>query len=144
MILRAIKRKTVINVLLWSVLVIVVIINVIIWFPRTPKVLSADELYQLQLAVAQRTCDKVNKLTDGLSNDPPLTASDCIPPNQYCGRTWGADAVWAGSSDENGTPVCSCDEGYIWRNDDGTIGTSFGTSETFNFISAPGRCARQQ
>lgn len=142
MIPRASKRVA--NILLLSVFGIVVILDVVIWYPATPKVLTAKEVYQLQLAVAQRTCDKVNKLTDGLSNDPPLTAADCIPPNQYCVRTWGTDAVWAGSSDENGAPICSCDDGYIWHNDDGTIGTSYGTSETFNFISAPGKCIRQQ
>lgn len=142
MIPRASKRFA--SILLWSILGIVAILDVVIWYPTTPKVLTTEEVYQLQLAVAQRTCDKVNKLTDGLSNDPPLTAADCIPPNQYCGQKWGADAVWAGASDGNGTPICSCDDGDIWLNDNGTIGTSYGTSETYDLISAPGRCVNQQ
>ena len=128
----AIKRAVVV-----SILVAAVFLGVMIWYPKT---LTPENAYQLQLAGAQRTCDKVNKLTDGLSNDPPLTAADCIPPNQYCGKKWGANAVWAGSSDENGAPICSCDDGYIWHNDDGTVGTSYGTSETYDFISAPGKC----
>lgn len=97
-----------------------------------------------ELSVAKRVCDSVNKIMGNTAYEGnPLTASDCIPSNQYCEQKWGVNAVWAGSSDENGAPICSCDDGYIWHNDDGTIGTSYGTNKSYDFISAPGRCVRQ-
>lgn len=139
MIHQTIKQVRIVNILIWSALVIAVVFGAMIWYPKT---LTAENAYQLQLVVAQRTCDKVNKLTNGLSNDPPLTADDCIQPNQYCELKWGANAVWAGASDEHGNPTCSCDEQYVWHNTDGTIGTTFG-KETYDFISAPGRCVKQ-
>lgn len=99
-----------------------------------------------ELAAAQRVCASVNKLMadTGGTITPPLTVADCIAANQDCEQRWGAHSVWAGSSDANNLPTCSCDEGYQWLNNDGTIGTSYGPGENYDFISGPGRCIARQ
>ena len=132
------------RVLLWSVFGLVIIAATALgakeWLSvPTPQISTANE----ELAVAQRVCDKANKISEGLTNDPPFVAIDCIEPNRECEKRWGQHSVWAGASDGSNTPICSCDQGFMWRNNDGTLGTSYGTNETFSFISAPGRCIKQ-
>lgn len=109
---------------------------------------TADELYQQELAVAQRTCDKVNKISDGLTFEGgPLVAIDCIDMNRSCVKRWGQHAIWNGTSrstdNEQLIPNCSCDDGYDWLNTDGSIGVTLGTS-VFNMIDGPGTCVVQQ
>lgn len=102
------------------------------------------ELYQEELAVTQRTCDKINRIIGDGTIEGPFTADECIEPNRSCVERWGSHAVWAGAADSDNVPICSCDEGYIWVNIDGTTGTSYGPGVTLDTISAPGRCVARQ
>lgn len=73
------------------------------------------------------------------------TSSVLAEADQNCRDRWGdKNVIWAGASDSELAPICSCAKGYIWQNSDGTVGTSFGTSGAYDFISAPGRCIEQQ
>ena len=111
--------------------------------PPLTTALTADELYQEELAVAQRTCDKVNRMIGGGSVGGPLTAEECIEPNRSCQRRWGSHSVWAGAADGDNVIICSCADGYEWLNTDGTKWTSYSTGVTLTVISAPGECVKQ-
>lgn len=105
---------------------------------------TADELYQEEIVVAQRTCDKVNRIIGDGTVEGLFTAEECIGPNRSCVKRRGPHAVWAGAADSDNVPICSCDEGYIWVNIDGTTGISYGPGVTLDTISAPGRCVARQ
>lgn len=105
---------------------------------------TADELYQQEFSVAQRTCDKVNRIIGDGTVEGPFTASECIEPNRSCEKRRGPHSVWAGAADSDNVPICSCDEGYIWVNIDETTGTSYGPGLTLDTINAPGRCVARQ
>jgi len=111
--------------------------------PLIPAPTSA-ELYQEELAVAQRTCDKVNRMIGGGSVGGPLTAEECIEPNRSCVKRRGPHAVWAGAADGDNVIICSCADGYEWLNTDGTKWTSYSTGVTLTVISAPGECVARQ
>ena len=111
--------------------------------PPVPTTSTADELYQQELAVAQRTCNKVNLIIGEGTVEGPFTVEECIEPNKKCQERWGQHVVWAGAANGE-VPVCSCDEGYIWNNNDGTTGTSYGPGLTLDTISASGRCVLRQ
>ena len=128
-------------------LIIAAVALIATWRMEPPPPIStaptADELYRQELVVAQRTCDKVNRII-GETVEGPFTADECIEPNRSCAARRGPHAVWAGAADSDNVPICSCDEGYMWVNNiDGTTGTSYGPGLTLDTISAPGRCVKQ-
>lgn len=102
---------------------------------------TADELYQKELAIAQRICEKAKIIAAG--SEPEITIEECLEENARCENQLGQNAVWTGPA-PGGFPTCTCDEGYNWLNDDGTTGTSYGPGLTLDTISAPGRCVAQQ
>ena len=140
--------KTIKRIATGLLIVAATVLGAKIWFPVPTSLISiaptADEIYQEELAVAQRTCDKVNLIIGDGTVEGPFTAEECIEPNRSCARRWGPHAVWSGAADGDNVPICGCDEGYIWQNTDGTTGTSYGPV-TLDTISALGKCvARSQ
>ena len=150
------------HIIILSVVGLVIIVATVLvagWlYTPTPPIatttaLTADELYQQEVAEAIRTCgvyDKPqNERTSEIDGSIPL--DDCIAENKSCQAIWGPHSVWSGMSqstfDEAGketlVPNCKCDKGYEWLNIDGTIGVTSGTS-VFNMIGGPGKCVVQQ
>ncbi len=119
--------------------------------PPTSTVSTVDDTYRQELEVARRTCEKVEKISEGLAYEgDPLVATDCIEPNRSCEERLGPHAVWSGTArsifDEAGTedliPNCSCDYGYEYLN--GTTGLTLDDGSVFNITDGPGQCVERQ
>ena len=78
-----------------------------------------------------------------MSTSSDVTSVASSTSDESCEQRWGAHAVSSGASDSDNVPICSCAAGYMWHNDDGTIGTTYGPGEQYDFISAPGKCVEQ-
>lgn len=105
-----------------------------------PTAPTADEIFQQELAVAQRICEKAKIIAAG--SEPPITLEECLEENARCENQLGPHAVWTGPA-PGGFPTCACDENYHWVNNDGTTGVSYG-EVTLNVIGGPGKCVARQ
>ena len=96
-------------------LIVAVMAFIASWLYTPKPPLSAAE----ELSAGQRVCKVVNDLVakNGGSIDPPLTVADCVEANRDCKNRWGSNSVWAGVSDVDNIPVCTCDDGYRWAAD---------------------------
>ena len=107
-------------IMLWSVIGLAIIATVaygaIKLYTPTPRISATSD--QQEILVAQKVCERVNKLTKGLSVEgSPVNLAECIKMDKSCEQKWGLHSVWSGTSDAKDVPVCFCDDGYQWASD---------------------------
>lgn len=108
--------------------------------PLIPIVPTADEIYQQELEVAKRVCEKAKIIAAG--SEPAITLEECLEENARCENKLGLHAIWTGPA-PGGFPTCTCDKNYKWVNDDETTGVSYGTV-VLNLAGGSGRCVARQ